>query len=479
MSMQIVLGTGIGQATRGSTDTLPPVVPPIVQDPVLRSVVFDGATGVSDDGVRTLWADTSASYTARAGNLRPYDGTTVNLNNNGMSATLSSAPISSVALPDAPGGAPGQGFTNTGLSRLSDGRWVCGNHGTSGVAGDTAPRQSGVAILTSDMSALSVHYAAEDYVAGAGTVQGVVALPDDSIWFTLKFQNTLVHIASDGALLSTLSLPFAPNGIAYNTLTQRLIVGRDGNTVTIVDPGDGAVDSTFTLPVSDPDQFCFDAGRNLLWYSAGVNGADGTVNARDLTDGSTHQALPLGGSKAIEGIYIDQTENRLYVNNDAFFHNGTSGGNAILTYPAPLPLGKTFSLFVQGTFAPLGSTGVLFGVGGGDTPNIAAIYARPTQGMLRVSTPNFRVEFTGLPSTTPSSYWIDVDLGANTATIYVDGVEGQTLTNTLSGSRPGLIAGDLHFAITGTGSRKLNAQLSAVGLSRDPSRRDAILASLP
>jgi hypothetical protein len=264
--------------------------------------------------------------------LTPYDTKSLTL-------------ISAHPLPDIEGGVAGEGFTGTGLSLLSDGTWVIGNDGRTSMQDQTY--ESSVVLLSSDMTRLVANYPASRYVNEAQSVQGVVALPDDTIWFTVKQQQKLVHITREGKWLNTMSLPFRPNGLTYDHAKKALIAGTDEGYIHWLDPHTGSIVDQDKL-FEKIDQLHYAGGKNpLLYITSGQNGKDGFVTVYDLKS-RTYQANhtlswlaawhssfrgnAVKGSRAIEGVYVDANTNSLIIVNDEHFHGNVSGGNSIIKY---------------------------------------------------------------------------------------------------------------------------------------------------
>jgi hypothetical protein len=258
-----------------------------------------------------------------------------------------------VPLPLASGGILNEGFTGTGLSRFSDGRWLVGNDGRS-IEGDIS-YESSVVILSADGRTKLAEFKADTFVSNAQSVQGVVALADNSFWFTVKQQQRLVHLDEFGKHVETISLDFRPNGLGYDNYKNALIVADDDGLVRWVSLENHNIIMTRQL-LSGLDQLFMDKSRGTagyLWTTEGLNKKDGILRAYNIASKTylplrekrwlswytdDHMHIPLSGSRAIEGVVV-KNEN-VYVLNNAYFHGKQKGGNNIRKYNFKFPFKK-------------------------------------------------------------------------------------------------------------------------------------------
>ena len=70
-----------------------------------------------------------------------------------------------------------------------------------------------------------------------------------------------------------------------------------------------------------PDHFHLDEEYNLLFYTNGANGVDGTIRCYDLTSGVDFFVCTVPYAQAIEGLVVDRANNRMIVFSDGRFHN--------------------------------------------------------------------------------------------------------------------------------------------------------------
>ena len=229
-------------------------------------------------------------------------------------------------LPIAAGSAsPYEGFVCTGLDRDSDGYWIVGNDGR----GEGAADCSSVVVLSHDFSTVIKEYLVRGPGGLAsqswGSVQGVAwDSTDNTIWATDKTGSEIIHINRDnGNLLpDSISLPFPPNGIAYDRKLNALWVAEEGRTkVHLYNCETGTL--VKTLPMrSNADQLHLDQENRILYCSSGSNGSAGEIYGIDIENVRSvfidYGDQPISGSESIEGIYF--TDDKLFVMNDGGFH---------------------------------------------------------------------------------------------------------------------------------------------------------------
>jgi hypothetical protein len=410
-----------------------------------------------------------------------------------VAATDAAAFIKATPLPDASGGDVGEGFTCTGLSRLANGNWVVSNDGRN-VEGD-ATFEPSVVILSPDFTTKVDEFLLTDYITGPESCQGVVVLPDNTIWVAVPSPATLLHIEDDGTEIEQVSLGYTPNGLTYDTNRNELVV-QTTSTVRWLTPGTTTITKTETITITDLDQLWFDADystEGALWMTAGANNSTGALWIFDIAADVlidtrfSNSSTPLPGSLAIEGIYFDRALNRLYIINDDYFHGGRSKGNAVREYAYSPPMGREFSLFFQGRVvaANAAETSAIMHWGQGSSALFGFYIPANTTGTLRVIIENeggaATADFT-TDLTVEAVYWADVDIPGQTVTLYKDNVLVDTASLSLSSSAG---VGTLNGPTIGaqrtgaaTYARYTNMTLKAAGLMRDSSERTAFYNNL-
>ncbi|MDX2238561.1 MAG: twin-arginine translocation signal domain-containing protein [Hyphomonadaceae bacterium] len=205
-------------------------------------------------------------------------------------------------LPDAAGGAgPGGGFSATGLSLDPvTGGWVVGNDGRA-----TDPQ------TTYDPSIvfLDAHFRKHGELKLAplyfqhGSVQGVAALKDGSIWYASPLEGLVRRIDRSGRQLARFSLPWA-NGVAVSrsgavwALAKRKVWRMNEPAPRFsVRVGDGLCVAAGALWCADHDalhQYGFDGRLMQRYVLPGVNYAEGVVVRGDeawvVHNGSFHRS---------------------------------------------------------------------------------------------------------------------------------------------------------------------------------------------
>jgi len=227
-------------------------------------------------------------------------------------------------LPDgASGQNPNGGFTCTGLALITTGPWtncwLVANDGRT-IEGSTVYLCS-IIILAPDFSRVLREFTVYDKVSPAGSLQGVAwDESDNTIWFADQGSNLVRHMDLTGALLpDTINTGFIPNAVARIAAEDALILPRyNTSTVDIYSCATGALIRSVDGIRTDHDQACFEPAKNLLWYTAGPNGGDGSAYSIDMSTGAAKSSYLLPGSQSIEGIHKDGST--ITVLNDGAFH---------------------------------------------------------------------------------------------------------------------------------------------------------------
>lgn len=247
----------------------------------------------------------------------------------GMNAHLARY-VTAVPVPDASGQdvVPGKGFTNTGLYRNEDGTWWMGNDGRARGSASFFPS---LVRVSADLTTKLQEILLKPLFPSIGSVQGVVVANDGTLWFASTDENLVRNVSTAGVSLGSIAIT-SPNGLAYDKTNNRLIVQFPSN-VRTYNPATGA--EVATLP--------FTAGiDHMQWLSNGdiiatIGNNGSTGEAYILRNGATgwRQWTPLTNALAIEGIWYDETESRLYISSDEYFHNDATSVNKTNIYDLP------------------------------------------------------------------------------------------------------------------------------------------------
>lgn len=270
-------------------------------------------------------------------------------------------------LPDSQEGRVPAGFTITGLTRITGGRfrghWLAAAGSGRLVEGDDSLYAAAVHVLSDDFTAIvrTFDFAAE----GEVSVQGLAYREkDDSFFAAFNGAQQIRHYDMKGGEIAAdrISFPvgpydWEPNGLALHPdLNQLFVANRVGDTVIRLHAdrsvgGDRLVaGSAISMAVpgvstsDSPDHLHYDPSSDTLFYSVGANGSPGEVRARTgwtvaSPSGNDRLAFgPLLQAQAIEGIYVDQDHRHLFVANDGGFHNRAKPPrNVVLTYALGSP----------------------------------------------------------------------------------------------------------------------------------------------
>lgn len=335
--------------------------------------------------------------------------------------------------------------TNTGIDRITGGTyagaWLVGNDGRDTLA-NPGTRTQGLFILSADFTTPLANLD----VGATGSVQGVAFDPsDDSFWFTDKGANAVRRCDQTGAVLQSIALSYAPNGLAYIADTDELIISADGSlTRDVYDAATGTLTGTFTGAVSDVDMLHWCSAFGLLFETYGASGAQGgaAYYPLDVTGTATrstgnHKDLNLSATsiQAVEGLYVDVPGNRIIISDDSYTHGVGSNINAILEIDATdklsVPLdSQTLHVAMTGSFGPHpGDTDLMVGSMGqvNSTGELSWGLFRTTGGGIRLiaglnaAGQNFRIDW---PAVTTAFSTLDftIDLTKGTFALLLDGI---------------------------------------------------------
>lgn len=253
------------------------------------------------------------------------------------SPAVSTATFSTqTAIPDGQGSTVGKGFTCTGLDRDANLSWWFGNYGRTS---DQAPLTNTPSLV--NVSADFSTKLAELDLSAITTTEGPQGVAYDivagSVWWTGNDQNVVRQVnKTTGVQISSLSMGYFCNALAYDSIRDCLIVGRRSNESlpNIVEWRDKTTGKLlrWITGANNADHFWFDPSKGAagqLWMSYGNNGVDGQVDVLDIDSRQIVQTFTLTGSLAIEGIY--RTGSTLIVANDLFYH-GQGTVNCVRSY---------------------------------------------------------------------------------------------------------------------------------------------------
>jgi hypothetical protein len=369
-----------------------------------------------------------------------FDGTDDYLSQGNDRGTLTLS--TSTTVPDGASSSGSHGACCTGLGRFSDGQFVIGNHGRDG-GSDPTPIPSIMCFALGSTTPVWETTCASIGVASSASVQGVVVLPDDTVWACAAGTGDMIHLARDGSLIEVKSgFSSVANGITYDpAYPGHLVVGLSNSAVVSwIRLSDMATVKTVTL-TSTPDQLAFDAVRGCLWFTYGTDGVSGNVSAFSLKNNALIGNYVSTSADCIEGlVWAGST---VYIANDAYFHSGASGLNQILTFTATaLPTGaapgSAFSLGWAGMIpSTKASTGVVL-CGGqpslttAGTTGVGLYIPTSSSTVLRLIIQNQTYNFT-VDLLTWHAYRFKFDLTAETVELFIDGAsQGVTSISTIS-----------------------------------------------
>ena len=246
-----------------------------------------------------------------------------------------------IGAPDLPDSTPGKGFTNTGLARDTDGTWWVGNHGAN-LPGDVTWR-SGVVHLSADFTTVLGEIVLRDddnaiqVITGITSVQAVVLMPDSTIWIASPNERKLHHITRSGVHLGSITTAKDISGLAYNAATNTLWACDTANLYEIDFSGTFLQSISLAGFSTACDQLFLE--ENKLW----VTNDNGYVFNYDIATGAKSPKYYTPEVRAIEGIYIDRDEQKMYLAEDAYYHGEVVNDNRFVVYNAN---SLSFGLFV-------------------------------------------------------------------------------------------------------------------------------------
>ncbi len=282
-----------------------------------------------------LVQSTAANQPSVSGGIVTFDGVDdFYTNDTSNTATY----VKQTQMPDASGSDTGKGFTCTGLSRDSEGNWWFANFGLN--KNGNSGQQPSIVKTDSNMNLLKeiLLKPIDNTITG---VQGLqIEKATNYAWVAVSDLGKVYIIdTNNSSLVKTFTVDAAPNGIALDEVNQRFfILYVNANSTPIVKSysmSNGAFIEEFTgfTGLTFGDHLFYDTETQILWVVTGSN----AYNAGRLYAYSTNRKVVSGSvglmeGDAVEGIYLDFSTNKLYVANDAYFHelDINAGGDATL-----------------------------------------------------------------------------------------------------------------------------------------------------
>lgn len=236
-----------------------------------------------------------------------------------------------INLPDAIGGDIGEGFTGTGMSRIpGENNFICGSYGGSTEADVTF--NPGL-VEISMAGALLSQVAIKDTFPTVDTVQGVAINPlDNTVWFVAQNLGQVLHCTRAGAVLSGGYTDAGINGLAIDTLRNKLIISKDAAGTIYRANFDASSPESVITGFTNVDQVSYCAEKDWILASSGANGVAGVCIALDAATFKIRRIWQLNSSLSVEGLYLDPITEKLHVLNDGYFHGTGTLKNTLQIY---------------------------------------------------------------------------------------------------------------------------------------------------
>ncbi|MDF2603506.1 hypothetical protein [Sphingomonas sp.] len=258
---------------------------------------------------------------------------------------------------------PGGGFTCTGADQLPSSWklgtcWLVANHGQERVYSSTNPLidvfAPSVLLIAPDRRTIIWERALP---AGHKSAQGVCrGMVEGTFWVVDKdpkmpANSSIRSYNFDGsenvdARIRITDIMAAPDGWNLNGVALHPGVGTAGGLFIncggiqrgyLIDIATKAILRTFTSFAAATDQLGYDQARDLLYFSYGPNGADGTVRFLRGLDGAFVGDVPLPGSRSIEGVKLIGGSNIVAWNDGAYHTEAQPPLSMSIEYEAVLP----------------------------------------------------------------------------------------------------------------------------------------------
>lgn len=248
-----------------------------------------------------------------------------------------------INLPDAEGGDTGEGFTNTGIHKVSDGFWHANDgRGQDGDTNQASLVKTGItnnAPNTTILEELTLHDLVTDSDvsdAVTGTVQGLAVSKDETLIYVNtqvgNFREIYATGANKGKQKSKVAVASMGGALSIDHATGELLVDHASNSTIRRISVDGTVNSTFDPGISNIDHIHYNSDYSLLFITT----SSGTVYVYSEDDDSTSDAYELNEITQIEGLCIDAANNKMHVQDDAYFHQSGTLKNRTWTFDIDL-----------------------------------------------------------------------------------------------------------------------------------------------
>lgn len=373
-------------------------------------------------------AQNKSGVTFTANSFLTYDGTL-----NGLTQPLvrNSTFVTRQNLPDTAYGyvgAPGLGFTCTGMAKdPTNGTWWVVNFGR--ISSSVVVYTPSLMNVSSDFSTKISEIDLLTAYPSIGNVQGLAYdTSDNTLWFTDSDNNAIGHISKTGTVLTGLSLAFSPNSLTYDPTLNCLIYNQTSSIIW-ANKTTGATIKSITSG-GGYDHLYFDSTSGVsgtLWGSYGPNGAPAGINRYDVATQlwTGHWSIP--EIQAVEGLHC--VGGVLTLVEDARYHNVGYLTNSAAVYnliePNPSPMTRVVVSGKMRCKTVPGSTKAFAG-GGSGLNGYGIELALPSGGttfrlIIGAGQSPITVNWTVSLMTTAFRFYLDINLTAATAALYING----------------------------------------------------------
>lgn len=346
-----------------------------------------------------------------------------------------------------PNGAQGQnpsgGWTNTGLDKLSNGKWLVGNDGRATAASSNL---ASLIILSADFATIDTELDMQGAAfANGGSIQGVAVEDDDSFWFAAPSEGKLINVDSSGVFIQSITAEAMVNGLAYDSINNSLWTTVPGSGVAkLYSIATGLTVASNNIDITAAaDMLHYDSTRKLLAVSFGANSDAGAVLIYDVTNKlEAYWIDNITEVEAIEGIWIDYDNKTMAICHDGGFHTEVTPARSIIY---TFDIDQEFNSVTSSNFAGFH---LALTLDGSNPSNREALLAKDrvasagTMGwaVYRMSNGNIRMQSRDINGTVVYSEYsirsgVDVtfdgyiDIGSDTFYAEVDGVEVSSVAN--------------------------------------------------
>lgn len=223
-----------------------------------------------------------------------------------------------INLPDAIGGATGEGFTGTGMAKIpGEDAFLCMSYGGSTEADVTfEPAFVKVTYTGTKVYDVSLLTAFPTMTTG----QGLDIHPDRTVWFVSQAEGRIYHATQLGGFLVGGFTAAGCNGLCIDTKRNKIVLTFDVAGTIVRYNFDGTGAETVYSGLNNVDQISYCAAKDWYIVTSGANGAVGVINAIDASVKKFRRAWNANPSTSIEGCYFDPNTRILRTLNDGFFH---------------------------------------------------------------------------------------------------------------------------------------------------------------